>query len=445
MRPLILGAGLTGSSAAYHLGGRCRVMEQENSAGGLCRSEGVAGFTFDRSGHLLHFRSDYGRELAGRLLGSDLVVHRRRSAVLMRGRFVPYPVQANLGALPYKIAGRCLEDYRAALREGKDAAAGSSLADWMKVTFGESLAEEFFLPYGRKFWRLPMEEMDSSWARRFVPVPSAGQVEEGARGDRVSDIGYNVEFAYPRRGGAGALVDAVLRDAAIEVECGSRVVSVSPRRRMVTLEGGEGIEYEKLISTVPLPELIRIMGEEAPATIRTMAQSLRANCVYNVNMGVQGKPRVPWHWIYVPEPGFCFYRVGFYSNFSETAAPHGMSSLYAEVAHREGDPVQEEALLERVVADLVRAGLIGGADEVVVSRVQRICPAYTVPDRERAGCVDAIMKYLAGEGVLSTGRYGRWDYTTMEQALLDGRDAALWAGDGSTGRGQVGAEALSCA
>ncbi|MCX5714293.1 MAG: NAD(P)-binding protein, partial [Candidatus Omnitrophica bacterium] len=59
---IILGAGLAGLSAAWHLSKRGReyqIFVNVPEIGGLCRSKKTAGFTFDCDGHLLHFRSPY--------------------------------------------------------------------------------------------------------------------------------------------------------------------------------------------------------------------------------------------------------------------------------------------------------------------------------------------------------------------------------------------------
>ena len=54
---LIVGAGLAGLSTAFHLKGLpYRIFEKEKEIGGLCRSYQIDGFTFDLTGHLLHFR-----------------------------------------------------------------------------------------------------------------------------------------------------------------------------------------------------------------------------------------------------------------------------------------------------------------------------------------------------------------------------------------------------
>jgi protoporphyrinogen oxidase len=75
---IILGAGLSGLSAAWHLqkkGIDCKVFEKEKEVGGLCSSSKIKGFTFDRSGHLLHFKHSYTFNLVRHLLANNLFEH----------------------------------------------------------------------------------------------------------------------------------------------------------------------------------------------------------------------------------------------------------------------------------------------------------------------------------------------------------------------------------
>ena len=60
---IIIGAGLTGLSTAYHLEKQgftdFQIFEKENVPGGLLRSFKSNGFTFDFTGHLLHINNEY--------------------------------------------------------------------------------------------------------------------------------------------------------------------------------------------------------------------------------------------------------------------------------------------------------------------------------------------------------------------------------------------------
>ena len=108
---IILGAGLAGLSAAWHLkqkGIQASVFEKEDSVGGLCRSKKINGFIFDYDGHLLHFQDSYTLELVKKLLEGNLVRHERSAWINYSGNFSRYPFQANLNALPKPIARECL-------------------------------------------------------------------------------------------------------------------------------------------------------------------------------------------------------------------------------------------------------------------------------------------------------------------------------------------------
>ena len=72
VKTLILGAGLTGLSTAYHLeqAGETDylLVEKEAVPGGLCASVQKNGFTYDYGGHLLHLHTPYGKKLVKKLL-----------------------------------------------------------------------------------------------------------------------------------------------------------------------------------------------------------------------------------------------------------------------------------------------------------------------------------------------------------------------------------------
>src|SRR2546425_10315410 len=101
---VILGGGLTGLSAAYHLRPlRALVPEREREAGGLARTRVEAGFTFDCTGHLLHLRDPEIKGLVDRILPGAFATHERRALIHSKGVLTAYPFQANLHGLPAAV------------------------------------------------------------------------------------------------------------------------------------------------------------------------------------------------------------------------------------------------------------------------------------------------------------------------------------------------------
>jgi protoporphyrinogen oxidase len=68
--------------------------------------------------------------------------------------------------------------------------------------------------------------------------------------------------------------------------------------------------------------------------------------------------------------------------------------------------------------------VIEGAEQVRFARVRRIDCAYVIFDHAYYAALELIRPFLAEARILSTGRYGGWQYGSMEDALIQGRTAA---------------------
>ncbi|GAC1554159.1 MAG: hypothetical protein NVS2B9_18770 [Myxococcales bacterium] len=102
-------------------------------------------------------------------------------------------------------------------------------------------------------------------------------------------------------------------------------------------------------------------------------------------------------------------------------APEGCRSFALEYAHR--DPVDAHALIAASLDALAGLGLIDKA-RVRLARARTIPVAYVLFDQEHAAARTTVLEHLERHGVRVAGRYGRWEYSSMEDALLSGRAAA---------------------
>ena len=93
VRHLILGAGPTGLSLAYHLQGDSLILERESQVGGLCRSLYHDGGVFDIGGHSFHTPCPDVYQLVQDLLRDGLHVQQRDARVYTHGTLIPYPFQ----------------------------------------------------------------------------------------------------------------------------------------------------------------------------------------------------------------------------------------------------------------------------------------------------------------------------------------------------------------
>ena len=421
---LIIGAGLAGLSTAYHLGDRAyRVREKEKEAGGLCRSYRMDGFTFDMTGHLLHFRQAEIKALVERLLAGRLEQHSRRSFIYSHRTYTEYPFQVNTCGLPPEVVRECLLGFIATLTNPvAPPPPDRSFKAWILENLGEGMARHFMVPFNEKLWQVSLDELTSDWVSWLVPKPELKDVINGALGIKDKAFGYNPSFLYPAQGGIGVLPQAFLPSLR-DIVYGSELVEVDTQRRRATFQDGRVEDYETLVSTIPVPELVR-QCTDLPQTIRDAAAGLRCVSVYNVNLGVARAKVSDHHWIYFPEPEYPFYRAGFPMNFSPALGRPGCSSLYVEVSHQPVEVIPPSELIRRIRAGLEKAGIFRPDEEIVVADVRDIRYAYVLFDRHRARALPAILEELERRGIHSIGRYGRWEHTSMEDAIAQGKTLA---------------------
>lgn len=427
---VILGGGLTGLSAAVHLDGVPRlVLERDSEPGGLCRSFTEEGFTFDCTGHLLHLRDPAIQELVGRLAPDRFARHERRALIHSKGVETAYPFQANLHGLPVEVVRECIEGFVEAqvarARDGDPDLSRLSFREWVEATFGRGIAAHFMLPYNSKLWRADLDTIECGWVSWSIPRPTLGEIVGGALGATVRGLGYNPTFLYPRSRGIRVLPDAFAARAG-EIRTAATVREVDAAARIVTLADGSRVGYETLISTLPLDRLLAITRGLPPSLPRA-GRRLVAVKVLNICLGIDRPGVSGAHWIYFPEPEYSFYRVGMPSNLAEGMAPRGCSSIWAERSLLRDEPFDENEVVARTEDDLRRAGLLRPADRVVFRRVGVLDPAYVLYDRHRARTLPGILAALEAQGIRSTGRFGAWEYNSMEGAMQAGIAAADWA------------------
>ncbi len=422
-RIIILGAGLAGLSAAWHLQKRgidCQLFEREKEVGGLCRSKHINGFTFDYSGHLLHFRSDYAFKLVKGLLGFNLIEHKRSSWVYSHGVYSRYPFQANLYGLPPAVVKECLLGFISA-SQNKHPAGNKSrdFLSWIYESFGPGIARHFMIPYNTKFWTVPLERLTCEWLDGFIPVPSLSEVVSGSVKESHRQFGYNSHFWYPKNGGISELPMAMAADIKkINLNC--EVTEINLEKRQIRLVNGLKERFDCLISTLPLPELRRLITG-LPESIISSFKKLKWNSIFNLNLGLDNSAERNRHWVYFPQADLSFFRVGSFHNFSSHMAPSGKGSLYAEVSYSKHSPLDRAGIVSRIERDLNMAGLLGENNAICLWDAVDIKYGYPIYDVNYNAARQEIFGCLGSYNIVSCGRYGSWRYMSMEDVLLEGK------------------------
>jgi UDP-galactopyranose mutase len=470
---VVIGAGPTGLSAAYHLGADSILLEQADRVGGWCRSIEDNGFTFDMAGHIMFSNDPYVHEMYQLLLGDNVHWQDREAWIYSKQVFTRYPFQGALYGLPSDVIKECIVgaiearfgsltakkpaadtntngDYTGPERRGMfeplmkanslrkarvytgaerrlNSHKGSprNFEEFIYKVWGSGIAKHFAIPYNQKLWAVPLSEMETSWLGGRVPLPNLEEMIDGALSPSPKPMGPNARFGYPLHGGFQALMSGFLPHLKGDLRLNTRVVAVSPSRHRVTLADGTTFRYDYLISTMPLPALVRVMGNEAPTDVRAAADGLRHVSVRCVNIGVARENLTEKHWIYYPEEPV-FHRIFVQGNASPYCNPPGGFGLTCEITYSEAKPLpcEGDELIQRCIQDCHRVGFFTPDDPIWAANQVDMPVAYVVYDHDRARNVAHIRKWLSDQDIVLAGRYAEWEYYNSDHAFIAGKKAA---------------------
>ncbi len=427
---LIIGAGPTGLGAAHRLTelglNNYRLVESASHVGGLSASfMDDRGFTWDVGGHVLFSHYEYFDGLMDSLLRDEWLTHEREAWIWMRNRFVPYPFQHHIRYLPKAEMQECLRGLiRAARADG--APTISNLEDWIRASFGEGIARHFMLPYNAKVWAYPPAELSYEWIGERVAQLDLERVVFNileARDDR--GWGPNRTFRFPQHGGTGEIWRRLAsRLPAGSLIFGKQLIRLDTRSRTAFFQDGSSLNYDLLISTIPIDRLI--LNSDLHH-LRHDAETLEHSGTHVVGIGLKGAP--PPHlkskcWIYFPDDVCPFYRATVFSNYSPCNVPGGPAywSLMVEVSESRMRRVCREGLPDAVIDSLIAAHMIERSSDIASLWTHWVEYGYPTPTLKRDAALSTINGALERLGVFSRGRFGSWKYEVGNQdhSLMQG-------------------------
>lgn len=409
-RYVIIGAGMTGLAFANFIDDDdVMVLERDTTIGGYCKTIRQDGFVWDYSGHFFHFRDPaIERYLVERISEGEIRTIHKQARVLYKGALIDFPFQKNIHQLPQEEFIDCLYDM--VFRDPQEGSP-ESFAQMLYARFGRSIAEKFLIPYNSKLYACDLETLDHDAMGRFFPYADLEQIIANFR--RPDNASYNATFTYPS-GGAIEYVKALYSELdPNRVYTGDAVTRIDLAHKQVHTASGRQVAFDYLITSVPFNRLLEMTGLPSEPGVLT------SNKVVVFNLGFDRKGLEGVHWVYVPESEYLFYRVGFYDNIFDT----DRMSLYIEVGLNTGDPVDTDALLERTLADLKRAGIVD--DHTLVSwHTVTLDPAYVHIRQPARALVEKTRRLLQARGVYTVGRYGGWTYCSIEDNIIEARALA---------------------
>jgi len=338
-----------------------------------------------------------------------------------RGFWPRHPVQLNLHGLPEDVVVKVIADF-VEERQGPERPI-NNYADWLLSSFGRTFAELFPMQYTRKYHLTTADNMSTDWLGPRNYRPSLEEVLRGAISLSAPNIHYITHFRYPCYGGFVSYLRKFVPLGNLKLN--HELISIDPRSRQLSFANGHVASYDRLISSVPLPDLIRMIRGAPPDVVDASRRLACSTCVL-VNVGVDREDLSAAHMTYFYDDDICFTRLNFPHMLSANNVPTGAGSIQAEVYFSEkykpliGSP---DDWIEPVIKDLRRCGILRDSDNILSRRAMLLRYANVIFDLDRTPALKTVHGYLDNIGIAYCGRYGEWGYMWTDESFKSGEQA----------------------
>lgn len=418
----ILGGGVAGLGAAYRLNEKeieATVFEQRSRWGGLLDNFTINEFLFDYCVHFSFTKTDYVNQLFQQ--STDFYRHKPESINFYNDVWLRHPAQNNLFPLPVEEKIKIIKSF-IERTENFDQNQIKNYDEWLRIQYGNYFAENFPGRYTRKYWTVEANDLETKWVGKRMYRPNVDEVLRGAMSTETPNTYYTKEMRYPKQGGYKSFIRLMAQN--LDIRTNKKAVGIDTAKQRITFSDGTTEHYEQLISTLPLPEIVKLLAD-VPAKIRDAAQQLLHTSVELISVGFSRPDVPPALWFYIYDEDILPARAYSPSRKAPANVPDGKSSLQFELYHSNLRPLQltSDDLKEHIVTVGKRLNLFLPADIELID-VRRVPYGNVVFEHNIYRHREMVRNFLNDKNILTAGRFGEWDYLWSDQSLMSGKHAA---------------------
>ena len=439
---VVLGGGLAGLSAGFTLAKSdmpVTVLESDSEVGGLSKTVRHGEFSFDLGGHRFHTKNPEIDGFVKDVLYGDYLTVPRKSKIFLQNRFFDYPLKPSnaLMGLGVPTTVKAIFDYsKEKLKNLVETPNHISLEDWVVNNFGRTLFNIYFKEYSEKVWGIECNRISEEWVSKRIDGLSLGVAIKNAffkfSGREVTSLIDS--FIYPPEG-----IGQLSNNLKVEIEKENTVLTNTRAFRInhkdFTIKNVIAkncdqlydVNGSKFITSIPLPNLVKMLNPAPPDHIFKAASSLRYRDLVVVTIMLDKEKVTDLTWMYLPGQDLSLGRLHEPKNWSPRMAPEDKTHIVAEYFCFQGDKIwnsSNEELTSLTVKQLERLGLINES-EVIDSCVFRAPKAYPLFEIGYSEHYSSILKYLDNfKNLHIVGRTGMFKYYNMDRAIESGLKVA---------------------
>ena len=411
----ILGGGVSSLAFSHFYEKKVSIIEKESTLGGLCRSfiddDGVA---WDIGPHITFSKNQEILEFIISL--TDMNELKRSNRIIHDGRFIKYPFENDLSSLSDKDRDYCLNTF---LDNPYENYPSTNMLEFFYEIFGEGITRLFLEPYNRKIWKYETSFMDKQMVER-IPKPPPEDIIASAKGEQTEGYLHQLYFHYPEKGGFQTIVNSLAEkiENKAEVSLENKIVGINLSNDIEIVTDKQKFNFDKIISTIPIHELLPIINPKPPSEIMEALSKLKYNSIHITCLKVKGDWLGDNFAITIADPDIIFHRLSRLNFLGEHYAQRGYTNIMVETTFRKGlkEDLDHTTLEDKIIKDLK------SLDIVNVEKIENIFTntfkyAYVIYDQDHRKNTDLVLDYLRSVNITPLGRFGTFEYINSDKAI----------------------------
>lgn len=414
---LILGAGISGLSAGFHYKNITNespiILEKRESYGGLLDSIIIDNFTFDNFVHFSFTKDEYVKSIFA--ASTKFISHEPKPYNFTNGLWIKHPLQNNLKKLPLYEKAQIIIGF--ILRP--TIINPSNYEEWLISQYGRYFYKNYPYIYTLKYWRTQPRDMEVKWVGNRMYKPSLIEILKGSFFTNTSDVYYAKEMRYPVSGGFKSFLNHIVID--LDIHYFSEVKLIDIDSKIVTCSNGKIYQYERLISSLPLPVYLGLI-DNLPSNIVNAIKKLKWTSAIIISMGFNIERVTDKLWFYIYDKDVRASRIHSPSMKSPNNAPEGCSSLQSELyfLREELSELSIKEMVNQEIITYIRKGFFRKED-LIFYKYKVVEYANVIFDHNIYEAREIVRNWLAENNIETIGRFGQWEYYWSDDSFSSGK------------------------
>lgn len=398
----IIGAGISGLSAAHFLKDRYHVsvFEKEATPGGLIRCKRVNGSLFHLcGGHIFNskrndvlswFWSKFDKEL-------EFVKAERNSVVFMdNNTVIPYPIENHMYLFNDEIQKSFINDLISISKNERVSL--NNFEDFLKLRFGKTLYDIYFRPYNEKVWRQDLSTIPLSWLEGKLPMPTVAEIIYNNMNHVKENQFVHSTFWYEKQNGSQYLADKLAKE--LDIRYNSNIKEIIYDKDCKWKIQNEF--FDKIVFCGNIKDLPKLLKGIDLNQYKTKIENLKYHGTTSVFCEIEQNP---YSWIYMPSQQHESHRIICTGNFARSNnTEEGKMTATVEFTDFLSE-IEIKNNLQRIPLN----------PKYLTHHYNQF--TYPIQDSDTRDMIRLLKQKLASSDFYFTGRFADWEYYNMDIAM----------------------------